>query len=236
MGDAQVGPQARLMSQALRKLTGSISKSNHGDLHQPDPDEDRRDVRQPRDHHRRQRAEVLRLRRLDIRRIGAIKDRDEVVGNQTRVKVVKNKVAPPFQQVEFDILYGEGISKRGELIDLGVKAGASSRSPAPGTPTGQRHRPGQENAKVFLKDNPDIASRSRTRSAPPTASTSPCPTRRPPRSSTTNPGVGSPARPGIRPAGFSPPYSIFLPKVLPPEAPARSAGSATRASVPALPG
>ena len=92
--------------------------------------------------------------RLDIRRIGSIKDRDEVVGNQTKVKVVKNKMAPPFKTVEFDIMYGEGISKTGELLDLGVATPASSRSPAPGSPTGdQRIGQGRENAKNFLKEN-----------------------------------------------------------------------------------
>ena len=95
--------------------------------------------------------------RLDIRRIGAIKDRDEVVGNTTRVKVVKNKVAPPFKQVEFDIMYGEGISKRGELIDLGVKAGVVEKSGAWYSFGDQRIGQGRENAKTFLKDNPDIA-------------------------------------------------------------------------------
>jgi recombination protein RecA len=95
--------------------------------------------------------------RLDIRRIGAIKDRDEVVGNTTRVKVVKNKVAPPFKQVEFDIMYGEGISKRGELIDLGVKAGVVEKSGAWYSFADQRIGQGRENAKAYLKDNPDIA-------------------------------------------------------------------------------
>jgi recombination protein RecA len=95
--------------------------------------------------------------RLDIRRIGAIKDRDEVVGNQTRVKVVKNKVAPPFKQVEFDIMYGEGISKVGELIDLGVRAGVVEKSGAWFSYDSQRLGQGRENAKTFLKDNPDVA-------------------------------------------------------------------------------
>jgi len=95
--------------------------------------------------------------RLDIRRIGAIKDRDEVVGNQTRVKVIKNKVAPPFRQIEFDIMYGEGISKRGELIDLGVKAGVVDKSGSWFSYGDQRIGQGRENAKQFLKDNPDIA-------------------------------------------------------------------------------
>ena len=95
--------------------------------------------------------------RLDIRRIGSIKERDEVVGNQTRVKVVKNKVAPPFKQVEFDIMYGEGISKIGEMIDLGVKAGVVEKSGAWFSYDSQRIGQGRENAKTFLKDNPDIA-------------------------------------------------------------------------------
>src|SRR5690606_35133458 len=95
--------------------------------------------------------------RLDIRRIGAIKDRDEVVGNQTRVKVVKNKLAPPFKQVEFDIMYGEGVSKVGELIDLGVKAGVVEKSGAWFSYDSQRIGQGRENAKTFLRNNPDVA-------------------------------------------------------------------------------
>ena len=95
--------------------------------------------------------------RLDIRRIGAIKEREEVVGNQTRVKVVKNKLAPPFKQVEFDIMYGEGISKTGELIDLGVKAGIVEKSGAWFSYDSQRLGQGRENAKLFLRDNPDVA-------------------------------------------------------------------------------
>ena len=97
--------------------------------------------------------------RLDIRRIGAIKDRDEVVGNQTRVKVVKNKLAPPFKQVEFDIMYGEGVSKTGELIDLGVKANVIEKSGSWFSHDSQRIGQGRENAKQFLKDNPDIANK-----------------------------------------------------------------------------
>jgi recombination protein RecA len=100
--------------------------------------------------------------RLDIRRIGAIKERDEVVGNQTRVKVVKNKLAPPFKQVEFDIMYGEGVSKRGELIDLGVKAGVVEKSGSWFSYDSQRIGQGRENAKGFLKDNPDIAAKIET--------------------------------------------------------------------------
>jgi recombination protein RecA len=97
--------------------------------------------------------------RLDIRRIGAIKERDEVIGNQTRVKVVKNKLAPPFKQVEFDIMYGEGVSKVGELVDLGVKAGVVEKSGAWYSYDSQRIGQGRENAKVFLKENPDIANK-----------------------------------------------------------------------------
>jgi recombination protein RecA len=97
--------------------------------------------------------------RLDIRRIGAIKERDEVVGNQTRVKVVKNKLAPPFKQVEFDIMYGEGVSKVGELVDLGVKAGVVEKSGAWYSYDSQRIGQGRENAKVFLKQNPDVAAK-----------------------------------------------------------------------------
>ena len=100
--------------------------------------------------------------RLDIRRIGAIKERDEVVGNQTRVKVVKNKLAPPFKQVEFDIMYGEGVSKNGELIDLGVKAGVVEKSGAWFSYDSQRIGQGRENAKTFLKNNPDIAGKIET--------------------------------------------------------------------------
>jgi recombination protein RecA len=97
--------------------------------------------------------------RLDIRRIGAIKERDEVVGNQTRVKVVKNKMAPPFKQVEFDIMYGEGVSKNGELVDLGVKAGVVEKSGSWFSYDSQRIGQGRENAKQFLKDNPDVAAK-----------------------------------------------------------------------------
>src|SRR5205814_6073596 len=159
MGDSQPGMQARLMSQALRKLTASISRSNTMVIF----------------------INQIRMRigvmygspgttsggnalkfyasvRLDIRRVGVIKERDEVVGNQTRVKVVKNKLAPPFKQVEFDIMYGEGISKTGELIDLGVKAGIVEKSGAWFSHDSQRLGQGRENAKQFLKDNPGIAS------------------------------------------------------------------------------
>ena len=158
MGDSHVGLQARLMSQALRKLTSSISKSNCIVIF----------------------INQIRLKigvmfgspetttggnalkfyasvRLDIRRIGAIKDKETVVGNQTRVKVVKNKMAAPFRVVEFDIMYGEGISKVGELVDLGVAAGVVEKSGAWISYEGQRIGQGRENAKQFLRDNPDVA-------------------------------------------------------------------------------
>jgi len=158
MGDATVGAQARLMSQAMRKLTASISRSNCMVVF----------INQIRmkigvmfgspetttgGHALKFYASV----RLDIRRIGSIKDRDEVVGNTTRVKVVKNKVAPPFKQVEFDIMYGEGISKTGELLDLGVKAGVVEKSGAWFSYGDERIGQGRENAKQFLKDHPDIS-------------------------------------------------------------------------------
>ncbi|MCL7464079.1 recombinase RecA [Phaeovulum sp. NW3] len=158
MGDATVGAQARLMSQAMRKLTASIGRSNCMVIF----------INQIRmkigvmfgnpetttgGHALKFYASV----RLDIRRIGAIKDRDEVVGNSTRVKVVKNKVAPPFKQVEFDIMYGEGISKVGELVDLGVKAGVVEKSGAWYSYGDERIGQGRENAKQFLRDHPDVA-------------------------------------------------------------------------------
>ncbi|NCO22207.1 MAG: recombinase RecA [Rhodobacterales bacterium] len=158
MGDSSVGVQARLMSQAMRKLTGSISRSKCMVVF----------------------INQLRMKigvmfgspetttggnalkfyssvRLDIRRIGSIKDRDEVVGNQTKVKVVKNKVAPPFKVVEFDIMYGEGISKRGELLDLGVLAGVVNKSGSWFSYGDERIGQGRENSKQFLKDNPSMA-------------------------------------------------------------------------------
>jgi recombination protein RecA len=160
MGDAQPGMQARLMSQALRKLTASISRSNTMVVF----------INQIRmkigvmygspetttgGHALKFYASV----RLDIRRIGVIKERDEVVGNQTRVKVVKNKLAPPFKQVEFDIMYGEGVSKVGEIIDLGVKAGVVEKSGSWFSYDSQRIGQGRENAKNFLKSNPDISNK-----------------------------------------------------------------------------
>ncbi|BBK31741.1 recombination protein RecA [Stella humosa] len=158
MGDSHVGLQARLMSQALRKLTGSISKSGCLVIF----------------------INQIRLKigvmfgspetttggnalkfyasvRLDIRRIGSIKDRDQVTGNTTRVKVVKNKMAPPFRVVEFDIMYGEGVSKTGELVDLGVQAGVVEKSGSWFSHQGQRIGQGRENAKNFLRDNPALA-------------------------------------------------------------------------------
>jgi recombination protein RecA len=160
MGDSMPGLQARLMSQALRKLTASINRSNTMVIF----------INQIRmkigvmygspetttgGHALKFYASV----RLDIRRIGAIKEREEVVGNQTRVKVVKNKLAPPFKQVEFDIMYGEGVSKVGELVDLGVKAGVVEKSGSWFSYDSQRIGQGRENAKTFLKANPDIAAK-----------------------------------------------------------------------------
>ncbi len=158
MGDATVGAQARLMSQAMRKLTASISRSKCMVIFI-------NQIRQkigvmfgnPETTTGGNALKFYASVRLDIRRIGAIKDRDEVVGNTTRVKVVKNKVAPPFKQVEFDIMYGEGISKTGELIDLGVKAGVVEKSGAWFSYGDERIGQGRENAKQFLKDHPDVA-------------------------------------------------------------------------------
>ena len=157
MGDSHVGLQARLMSQSLRKLTGSINRSKclvifinqlrmkigvmYGN---------------PETTTGGNALKFYASVRLDIRRIGQIKDRDEVVGNTTRVKVVKNKVAPPFKQVEFDIMYGEGISKAGEILDLGVKAGLVEKSGAWFSYDSIRIGQGRENSKTYLKDNPDV--------------------------------------------------------------------------------
>jgi len=160
MGDVQPGSQARLMSQALRKLTASISKSRTMVIF---INQIRMKIGvmygSPETTSGGNALKFYASVRLDIRRIGAIKDRDEVVGNQTRVKVVKNKLAPPFKQVEFDIMYGEGISKIGELIDLGVKAGVVEKSGAWFSYDSQRIGQGRENAKVFLKQNPDMAAK-----------------------------------------------------------------------------
>ncbi len=158
MGDQLPGLQARLMSQALRKLTGSISRSNTMVIF---INQIRMKIGvmfgSPETTTGGNALKFYASVRLDIRRIGQIKERDEVVGNQTRVKVVKNKLAPPFKQVEFDIMYGEGISKTGELIDLGVKAGIVEKSGAWFSYDSQRLGQGRENAKLFLKENPEIA-------------------------------------------------------------------------------
>ena len=160
MGDSHVGLQARLMSQSLRKLTGSISKSKclvifinqlrmkigvmYGN---------------PETTTGGNALKFYASVRLDIRRTGQIKDRDDIVGNTTRVKVVKNKVAPPFKQVEFDIMYGEGISKVGEILDLGVKAGIVEKSGAWFSHDSVRIGQGRENAKTYLDENPETAER-----------------------------------------------------------------------------
>ncbi|MBY0421682.1 MAG: recombinase RecA [Parvularculaceae bacterium] len=158
MGDQLPGLQARLMSQALRKLTGSISRSNCLVIF---INQIRMKIGvmfgSPETTTGGNALKFYASVRLDIRRIGAIKKGEEVVGNQTRVKVVKNKVAPPFKQVEFDIMYGEGISKTGELIDLGVAANVVEKSGAWMSYGGERIGQGRENAKQFLKDHPDVA-------------------------------------------------------------------------------
>ncbi len=157
MGDAQVGAQARLMSQAMRKLTGSISRSNCMVIF---INQIRMKIGvmfgSPETTTGGNALKFYSSVRLDIRRIGALKDRDEIVGNSTRVKVVKNKVAPPFKQVEFDIMYGEGISKTGEIIDLGVKEGIIEKSGAWFSYGDERIGQGRENAKVYLKENENI--------------------------------------------------------------------------------
>lgn len=158
MGDHQVGAQARLMSQAMRKLTGAISRSNCMVIF---INQIRMKIGvmfgSPETTTGGNALKFYSSVRLDIRRIGALKDRDEVVGNATRVKVVKNKVAPPFKQVEFDIMYGEGISKTGELIDLGVKAGLVDKAGSWFSYGDERIGQGRENAKTFLKEHPDMA-------------------------------------------------------------------------------
>jgi recombination protein RecA len=158
MGDQQPGLQARLMSQALRKLTASINRSNTMVIF---INQMRMKIGvmygSPETTSGGNALKFYASVRLDIRRIGAVKERDEVIGNQTRVKVVKNKLAPPFKQVEFDIMYGEGVSKMGEIIDLGVKAGVVEKSGAWFSYDSQRIGQGRENAKAFLKANPDIA-------------------------------------------------------------------------------
>jgi recombination protein RecA len=158
MGDSHMGLQARLMSQALRKLTASISKSRCMVIF---INQIRMKIGvmfgNPETTTGGNALKFYASVRLDIRRIGSIKERDTVVGNQTRVKVVKNKMAPPFRVVEFDIMYGEGISKNGELIDLGVAAGVVEKSGAWFSYNSQRIGQGRENAKTFLKENPAIA-------------------------------------------------------------------------------
>nr|WP_291842859.1 recombinase RecA [Maricaulis sp.] len=159
MGDSLPGLQARLMSQALRKLTGSISKSKCLVIF---INQIRMKIGvmfgSPETTTGGNALKFYSSVRLDIRRIGAIKNRDEVIGNQTRVKVVKNKVAPPFREVEFDILYGEGISKMGELIDLGVKGDVIEKSGSWYSYNSERIGQGRENARQFMLSNPDIAS------------------------------------------------------------------------------
>jgi len=158
MGDAHVGLQARLMSQALRKLAGAINRSRCSVIF----------INQLREKigvmfgnpETTTGGNALKFYasvRLEIRRIGAIKDRDEVVGNQTRVKVVKNKLAPPFKMIEFDIMYGEGISKTGELLDLGIKAGIVEKSGSWFSYGSERIGQGRENAKEYLRDHPELA-------------------------------------------------------------------------------
>ena len=160
MGDSHVGLQARLMSQALRKITGSISRSRTLVIF---INQIRMKIGvmygNPETTTGGNALKFYASCRLDIRRTGQIKDRDDIVGNTTRVKVVKNKVAPPFKQVEFDIMYGEGISKVGEILDLGVKAGMVEKSGAWFSYDSIRIGQGRENAKVYLRENPDIAVR-----------------------------------------------------------------------------
>ncbi len=158
MGDSHVGLHARLMSQALRKLTGSVSRSNTLLIFL-------NQIRlkigvmfgNPETTTGGNALKFYASVRMEIRRVGSIKDRDTTTGNQTRVKVVKNKMAPPFRQVDFDIMYGEGISKVGELIDLGVKAGIVEKSGAWFSCDNQRIGQGRENAKQFMRDNPEMA-------------------------------------------------------------------------------
>jgi recombination protein RecA len=158
MGDSHMGVHARLMSQALRKLTGSISKSRCMVIF---INQIRMKIGvmfgNPETTTGGNALKFYASVRLDIRRIGAIKEREDVIGNQTRVKVVKNKMAPPFKVVEFDIMYGEGVSKRGELIDLGVAAGVVEKSGSWFSHDGTRIGQGRENAKQYLKDHPDAA-------------------------------------------------------------------------------
>lgn len=163
MGDSHMGLQARLMSQALRKLTGSISRSRTVVIF---INQIRMKIGvmfgSPETTTGGNALKFYSSVRMDIRRIGAIKDKDEVVGNQTRVKVVKNKMAPPFRQIEFDIMYGKGISKTGELLDLGVQANMVEKSGAWYSYDGQRIGQGRENAKTFLSENPEVANKLET--------------------------------------------------------------------------
>jgi recombination protein RecA len=163
MGESLPGLQARLMSQALRKLTASINKSNTMVIF---INQIRMKIGvmygSPETTTGGNALKFYASVRLDIRRIGAIKERDEVIGNTTRVKVVKNKLAPPFKQVEFDIMYGEGVSKMGEILDLGVKAGVVEKSGAWFSYDSQRLGQGRENSKSFLKANPDISTKIET--------------------------------------------------------------------------
>ena len=158
MGDTHVGLQARLMSQALRKLTASISRSKCMLIF---TNQIRSKIGvmfgSPETTTGGNALKFYASVRLDVRRIGAVKDREETVGNQTRVKVVKNKVAPPFRVVEFDIMYGEGVSKTGELIDLGAKAGVVEKSGSWFSYKSQRIGQGRENAKQYLRDHPEMA-------------------------------------------------------------------------------
>jgi len=160
MGDHHVGLQARLMSQALRKLTGSVAKSNTMVIF---INQIRMKIGvmfgNPETTTGGNALKFYSSIRMEIRRIGALKDRDEVVGNQTRVKVVKNKLAPPFKMVEFDIMYGEGFSKVGELLDLGVKAGLVEKSGSWFSYDSERIGQGRENAKNFLKEHPEMANK-----------------------------------------------------------------------------
>ena len=159
MGDSHMGLQARLMSQALRKLTGSVSKSNCMVIF---INQIRMKIGvmfgSPETTAGGNALKFYSSCRLDIRRIGAIKDKEEIIGNRTRVKVVKNKVSPPFRVVEFDIMYGQGISKLGELIDIGVKSGIINKSGAWFSYKGDKIGQGRENSKIFLQENPKIAS------------------------------------------------------------------------------
>jgi recombination protein RecA len=160
MGDSHVGLQARLMSQALRKITGSISRSNCTVIF---INQIRMKIGvmygSPETTTGGNALKFYASVRLDIRRTGQIKDREDIVGNTTRVKVVKNKVAPPFKQVEFDIMYGQGISKTGEILDLGVKAGIVEKSGAWFSYDSVRLGQGRENSKAYLSENPDIANK-----------------------------------------------------------------------------